>query len=180
MHASVLTHAIAEGVRLFDVAGLSRNERLLGRAIRQARLGRGEYFLISKLDDVKMAAELSQHPGADVAAHVRGAFDAQLKRLDVEYLDGYMLHHAGVGSTAHQDKAHPQQAAALTEIFRLQSEGLIKTVFHANPEVQYNLTLSGLGGGRGLPPFNSPTFRFAPPSHDMPCSSWVSACCVAH
>ena len=113
--------------------GLSRNERLLGRAIRQARLGRGEYFLISKLDDVKMAAELSQHPGADVAAHVRGAFDAQLKRLDVEYLDGYMLHHAGVGSTAHQDKAHPQQAAALTEIFRLQSEGLIKTVFHANP-----------------------------------------------
>ena len=79
--AQVIATAIGLGYRHLDTASIYGNERSLGRAIRGAGEPREQLFVVTK-------AWNTEH-GYDQILH---AFDRSQRRLDLEYLDLYLLH----------------------------------------------------------------------------------------
>ncbi len=75
-----LLKALAVGYRHFDTASVYGNERALGRAILQSGIPRDELFIVSKVWDTEQ--------GSDTQA----AFERSLERLELEYLDLYLVH----------------------------------------------------------------------------------------
>jgi diketogulonate reductase-like aldo/keto reductase len=73
--------AIADGYRLIDTAAAYFNEREVGQGIRQSGIPRAELFVQTKL-------WISDY-GYERALR---AFDASLHRLDMDYVDLYLLH----------------------------------------------------------------------------------------
>ncbi len=73
--------ALRTGYRLIDTAAAYGNEAEVGRAIAQSGLNRQEVFLTTKLwnDDQGHAEAIS-------------AFDHSLERLDMDYVDLYLIH----------------------------------------------------------------------------------------
>jgi diketogulonate reductase-like aldo/keto reductase len=71
-----VSHAFDAGYRSIDTATIYKNERGVGRAIRESRIPREEVFLTTKVwnDDQR-------------GRRVQAAFDASLERLDVDYVD---------------------------------------------------------------------------------------------
>ena len=85
---AVINRALDAGVTLVDTADLYRNEALVGRAISGRR---DEVLLCSKFgvvwgegDDWSVRAD---------ASYVHQACEASLRRLDVDVIDLYYLHH---------------------------------------------------------------------------------------
>ena len=76
-----VAQAIQVGYRLFDTAHFYRNEEGVGRALRASGLPREELFVTTKLSG-------SSH-GYDEAQR---AFAASARRLDLEYVDLYLIH----------------------------------------------------------------------------------------
>lgn len=74
--------ALQMGYRHVDTAQSYGNEIEVGRAIRDSGLSRQEIFLVTKLSDIEKSK-------------TRQTFESQLSKLGVEYVDVYMLHHAG-------------------------------------------------------------------------------------
>lgn len=72
--------AMAVGYRHFDTASVYGNERALGRAIKQSGLDRHELFIVSKVWDTEQGSETT------------AAFERSQERLDLEYLDMYLVH----------------------------------------------------------------------------------------
>lgn len=88
--AAVVGAALDAGVTMVDTADAYRNEELVGRAIRARR---DEVLLASKFglvwhDDVGGSHEFRADP-----AYVRQACEASLRRLGVDVIDLYYLHH---------------------------------------------------------------------------------------
>lgn len=73
--------ALHTGYRLIDTAAAYRNEDAVGRAIRQAGVPREELFITTKLW-IQDAGE----------GHTRQAFERSLERLQLDYLDLYLIH----------------------------------------------------------------------------------------
>jgi 2,5-diketo-D-gluconate reductase A len=73
--------AIETGYRLIDTAQSYMNEEAVGRAIKQSGVKREELFITTKL--------WIQSNGYDGA---KKAFDASLKKLQLDYLDLYLIH----------------------------------------------------------------------------------------
>ncbi|KAF7375874.1 Aldo-keto reductase [Mycena sanguinolenta] len=71
--------AIKAGYRHFDTAPGYGNEQQVGDAIRDSGISRSEFYITTKL------ANGDHH-------RVREAFEESLKRLDMEYIDLYLLH----------------------------------------------------------------------------------------
>jgi len=73
--------ALEAGYRSIDTAMIYRNERGVGRAIKDSGVPREEIFLTTKLwnDDIR-------------ARRAMRAFDESLRRLDVDYVDLYLIH----------------------------------------------------------------------------------------
>ena len=78
---SVVTQAIQVGYRLLDTAALYGNEVGVGRAIRSAEVERNELFVVTKLHE-----DIDSYDGA-----LRG-FNESLRKLDLEYIDLYLIH----------------------------------------------------------------------------------------
>ncbi len=78
---TAVRHALDAGYRLFDTAALYGNERSLGRAVRDSSIPRGEVFVTTKVWN-------SDH-GYEQALR---AFDESLRRLDLDYVDLYLIH----------------------------------------------------------------------------------------
>ncbi|MCW8125682.1 aldo/keto reductase [Microbulbifer halophilus] len=72
--------AISIGYRHFDTAAVYGNERALGRAIRDSGLPRQELFITSKVWDTEQGRGTAD------------AFARSLERLQLEYLDLYLIH----------------------------------------------------------------------------------------
>lgn len=88
--SSVIGTALDLGVRMVDTADAYRNEELVGRAIRDRR---DEVTLASKFglvwpDDGATGFDVRADP-----AYVRAANEASLRRLGVDVIDLYYLHH---------------------------------------------------------------------------------------
>jgi 2,5-diketo-D-gluconate reductase A len=73
--------AIQAGYRLIDTAAAYRNEEAVGRAIKRSRVPREELFITTKL--------WVQDAGFE---KTKSAFEKSLKRLDIDYLDLYLIH----------------------------------------------------------------------------------------
>ncbi|WDH96619.1 aldo/keto reductase [Paenibacillus urinalis] len=73
--------AISAGYRLIDTAASYLNEEAVGRAIKQSGVAREELFITTKL--------WVQDTGYE---RTKTAFEASLKRLQLDYLDLYLIH----------------------------------------------------------------------------------------
>lgn len=73
--------AISTGYRLIDTAQSYMNEEAVGRAIKQSGVAREELFITTKL-----WIERDGYEGA------KKAFEASLKKLQLDYLDLYLIH----------------------------------------------------------------------------------------
>ena len=73
--------AIEAGCRSIDTAAAYRNERAVGRAVRESAVPRAELFVTTKL--------WNDDQGYDTTLR---AFDASMDRLGLDYLDLYLIH----------------------------------------------------------------------------------------
>ena len=76
-----VSEALAAGYRSIDTAVAYMNERAVGRAVRRSGIPRGELFITTKL--------WVQDAGYESA---KRAFAASLERLQLDYLDLYLIH----------------------------------------------------------------------------------------
>lgn len=76
-----VSEALAAGYRSIDTAAAYMNERAVGRAVRRSGIPRGELFITTKL--------WVQDVGYESA---KRAFAASLERLQLDYLDLYLIH----------------------------------------------------------------------------------------
>nr|WP_299386019.1 aldo/keto reductase [Allomuricauda sp.] len=73
--------ALNHGYRHVDTASIYNNEKGVGQGIRQSNIARDEVFVVSKV--------WNSDQGYDTTLK---AFDATLARLDLDYLDLYLIH----------------------------------------------------------------------------------------
>jgi len=73
--------ALESGYRHIDTASIYKNEEGVGQGIRESTLNRDEIFVVSKVWNTDQGYESSLR-----------AFDESLKRLDLDYLDLYLIH----------------------------------------------------------------------------------------
>lgn len=81
-----MREAVACGYRYIDTAAYYRNEAVVGQAVQDCGLPREELFVLSKIWPLDFDA-------------VARALEQSLKRLDLEYLDGCLLHWPGMDSS---------------------------------------------------------------------------------
>jgi len=74
-------NALNIGYRLIDTAAAYNNEESVGRAIKKSNVMREEIFVTTKF--------LPADPGYEKA---KRAFEASLKKLDLDYIDLYLIH----------------------------------------------------------------------------------------
>lgn len=74
-------HAKKSGYRLFDTASAYGNEKWLGLSLKLSLMKREDYFIITKVSNKE------QREG-----NIKQAFERQLKRLGVSYIDLYLMH----------------------------------------------------------------------------------------
>lgn len=76
-----VVQAIQAGYRMIDTAAAYENEESVGRAIKRSGIPRSEIFVTTKLWIQDMGFESARH-----------AFERSLKRLQLDYLDAYLIH----------------------------------------------------------------------------------------
>lgn len=76
-----VSEAITAGYRLFDTATIYGNEEFVGAGIKKSGIKREELFITSKLWVSDSGYE-----------NTKKAFELSLKKLDMEYLDLYLIH----------------------------------------------------------------------------------------
>ncbi|WP_445505723.1 aldo/keto reductase [Niallia sp. 03091] len=103
--------AIQLGYRSIDTAAFYANEEGVGQAIKESAIVREELFITTKLwnDDHGYDATLN-------------AFETSLKKLDLEYIDLYLIHWPGKDKYIESWKA----------LERLYEEGLVKAIGVSN------------------------------------------------
>lgn len=114
--------ALAEGYRLFDTAAAYLNEEAVGNALRASGVQRQQLFITTKL--------WLQDYGYDAA---RQAFQDSLRRLQLDYIDLYLLH-----------QPFANYYAAWYVLEKLYREGLVKAIGVCNftPERLVDLCLN--------------------------------------
>ena len=80
-------HALKKGYRHIDTAEMYGNEKDVGSAVVDSGLARKEIFITTKLWDSGLGYD-----------HALNAFDDSLKKLNLEYVDLYLIHWPGKGS----------------------------------------------------------------------------------
>lgn len=103
--------ALENGYRYIDSAACYRNEKEVGRAVKQSGIEREQIFLLSKLwpSDYE---------------HVETALTKTLQELDCGYLDAYLLHWPGTNESL--------RLQAYEQILKFQEKGLIRSVGVSN------------------------------------------------
>ena len=84
--------ALASGYRLIDTAKIYGNEASVGEAINSSTLKRSEIYVTTKL----WLSDLGYESALD-------AFNASLKRLNLEYIDLYLIHWPGNNADSRRD-----------------------------------------------------------------------------
>lgn len=81
-----IVHAVEAGYRLIDTASMYKNEEGVGRGIRESKLPREEVFITTKIWNT-----------AQRMGDIQGAFNRSLERLQMDYVDLYLIHWPVVG-----------------------------------------------------------------------------------
>lgn len=80
-NCQIIRTAMEAGYRYFDTASIYGTERALGQAIKESALAREEFFIASKVWIDEMGY-----------AETKQAFERTLNRLQMNYLDLYLIH----------------------------------------------------------------------------------------
>ena len=80
-------HALSKGYRHIDTAEMYGNEKDVGSAVIVSGIAREEIFITTKLWDSGLGYD-----------HALNAFDVSLKKLNLEYIDLYLIHWPEKGS----------------------------------------------------------------------------------
>ena len=111
--AEAVASALSVGYRHIDTAAAYRNEAGVGQAVSESGLDRGEVFVTTKC--------FNDDHGYDEA---RRAFDASLQRLEMDYVDLYLIHWPV--------PAHDRYVDTWRAFVDLQAEGLIRAIGVSN------------------------------------------------
>lgn len=122
---SAIKAALNAGYRLIDTAAFYKNEEGVGKAIKESGISREEIFVTSKI--------WIEDQGADTT---RKAFESSLKKLDMEYLDLYLIHWPVPGKYLDTWKV-------LQELY---TEGKIKAIGVCNCMIHHLESIQELGG----------------------------------
>lgn len=121
----IILNAIAAGYRHFDAAPIYGNEKTLGRALRQSKIPRSEFFITSKVwnDAVK-------------EGRVRESVDKSLQDVGCDYFDLFLLHWPVPGCFVE----------AYKELEKLHEEGKLKAIGISNftPQDHQELEQGGI------------------------------------
>ncbi len=116
---SAVTKAIASGYSLIDTAAIYDNEEAVGKGIKVSGVPREELFVTTKLWRENLGYESAKEE-----------FNKSLKRLDLEYIDLYLIHWpANAKNYSNWQKANADSWRAMEE---LQAEGKIKSIGVSN------------------------------------------------
>ncbi|ETT36076.1 2,5-didehydrogluconate reductase [Paenibacillus sp. FSL R5-192] len=107
--------AIRMGYRHFDTAKIYGNEAALGRIIQNSGIPREEFFITSKVWTTDLGYRATKK-----------AFEKTCQKLNVTYLDMYLIHFAG-----------PQYVNAWKAMEELYDAGKIKVIGVANFEIRH-------------------------------------------
>ena len=78
---TAISHALEAGYRMIDTASVYKNEDGVGRAIKSSSIPRSELFITTKVWNT-----------AQRIGNVDGAFERSLERLQLDYVDLYLVH----------------------------------------------------------------------------------------
>ncbi|MDQ0192787.1 aldo/keto reductase [Paenibacillus wynnii] len=112
---TAISEAIRIGYRHFDTAKIYGNEEALGREIRNSQIPREQFFITSKVWNTDHGYEATKK-----------AFERTTKKLNVDYLDMYLIHFASSN--------YIETWKAMEELY---FEGKIKVIGVANFEIQH-------------------------------------------
>lgn len=78
---NAIRYAYEAGYRLFDTASFYGNEEQVGKGLKELNTSREDYFVTTKIwmDDME-------------SGDVKGAFERSLKKLQLDYIDLYLIH----------------------------------------------------------------------------------------
>ncbi|MBA9084347.1 Glyoxal reductase [compost metagenome] len=110
-----IREAIRVGYRHFDTAKIYGNEEALGRELQKSGNPREQFFITSKVWTTDLGYEATKK-----------AFEQTCKKLNVTYLDMYLIHFAG-----------PRYLEAWKALEELYLGGKIKVIGVANFEIQH-------------------------------------------
>ncbi|SHL12334.1 aldo/keto reductase [Alicyclobacillus tolerans] len=114
--------AIMTGYRLIDTAASYLNEEAVGRAIKRSGVPREELFITTKL--------WVQDTGYE---HTKKAFEKSLQRLQLDYLDLYLIHQPFgdiYGSWRAMEELHREGKIRAIGISNFQMDRLIDLIIH--------------------------------------------------
>ncbi|KAF7375875.1 aldo/keto reductase [Mycena sanguinolenta] len=113
--------ALQCGYRHFDTASGYANEEYVGRAIRDSGIPREEIYLTTKLGNV------DHH-------RVKEAFEESLQKLDVAYVDLYLLHwpQGFINGKVLSPEEHPTFIETWKEMEKLLETGKVKSIGVSN------------------------------------------------
>lgn len=100
-------HALDTGYRLFDTAAIYHNEEGVGKALKQTTVPRDELYITTKLWN-------------NDQTHARGAVLESLQRLQLDYIDLYLMHWPAPSRDLYVE--------AWKQMIILQKEGLVKSI----------------------------------------------------
>ena len=103
--------AVEAGYQHIDTASIYKNEEGVGQGVKQCGVSREDLFVVSKV--------WNSDQGYDATIH---AFEASLRRLDMDYLDLYLIHWPVAGKYKETWKA----------LEKLYKEGRIKSIGVSN------------------------------------------------
>lgn len=117
----IIKDAIDSGYRFFDTASLYETERDLGQAIKEKGIERKELFIQSKLWIDEMGYD-----------NAKRAIERSLNRLQMDYLDVYLIHWPRQNSSTTPDEWKSLQAQTYKAMEEMVDEGIIKAIGLSN------------------------------------------------
>ncbi len=117
-----VSEALAAGYRSIDTAAAYMNERAVGRAVRRSGIPRGELFITTKL--------WVQDAGYESA---KRAFAASLERLQLDYLDLYLIHQPFgdvYGAWRAMEKLYREGKVRAIGVSNFQPDRLVDLILH--------------------------------------------------
>lgn len=114
--------AIATGYRSIDTAAAYINEEAVGRAVKHCGISREEFFITTKLWTQDMGYE-----------NTKKAFERSLKRLQLEYLDLYLIHQPFgdiYGSWRAMEELYKEGKIRAIGVSNFQPDRLIDLIIH--------------------------------------------------
>lgn len=120
-NVQIIKDAIESGYTFLDTASLYETERSLGQAIKESGVSRDKLFIQSKLWIDEMGYD-----------NAKAAIERSLKRLQMDYLDVYLIHWPRQSSDSTPEEWKALQRETYRALEEMVDEGIIKAIGLSN------------------------------------------------